>query len=105
MPNELFVDNANVLTLKDLVINQNGEMIPITNATVTASLFDGCENAISNAQDISLAYVTNTQSDYSGVLPSNAQLQTGETYTIRYRAIAQSGQELNRSIDAVAMNK
>jgi hypothetical protein len=89
MSNQLNVGADNIISLNGLKNQSTGNFL--NSASVTFSLTDVHGNAISGATNISMAYVTSSSGNYSGLLPSSVPLADGTVYLLSIKAVDSSG--------------
>jgi hypothetical protein len=76
----IYVDSDTLLTVDHLKDARTGQYV--NTAEITASLLDASLQPVPEAQDLTLAYVVNSDGKYQGVIPSPLSLTPGATYHI-----------------------
>lgn len=75
-----FVDNDNEVVIKGLREGLTGTFI--NNASLTFTVYDLCEDAVSGGSSISMPYITGSNGNYRGILPGTVGLSASTQYRV-----------------------
>ena len=75
-----FADNDNEVVLKGLREGLTGAFV--NNASLTFTVYDLCENALSGGSAISMPYITASNGNYRGILPGTVGISAGTQYRV-----------------------
>jgi hypothetical protein len=78
----LFVGNTQMITLPGVVDGVSG--VPITGATITATLYDSDDQIVSGFDHLAMADVEGTAGDYVVTLPSTFSPAVGKGFYVIY---------------------
>ena len=90
----LYLSSDNLVRV-DLLKNENTGQY-VSDATVTMTLRDSDLAAVTDAEDLSLSYVSGSNGRYHGTLPDSLSLTAGARYYLDVTAIASGLQAFDR---------
>lgn len=95
---QLFVDNDNYVYIERL--RDAISKIHIIDATITVTVKDLDGNTVTNASNLPVTYISGTHSQYSGIIPANADLNPGQQYQVILQS-SNYGFQIVRTVKAV----
>jgi hypothetical protein len=95
---DLYIENDNNIVIRGLRVAATG--VYVSDATLTANVYDQNGSLVSGATSISVPYVAASSGEYRGLIPSTVQLTAGTRYKIVVLA-SNYGVKLSKWFNAV----
>jgi hypothetical protein len=93
----VYFSSDNLLEVTGLKNAASGNFV--NNATVTANIVDSDGNAVTNATNISLSYISGSNGNYRGTIPDTADIDRSAEYVAQITADGGAGLKAYWEID------